>query len=231
MVSFLFYPVACIISQTTNALQFQKVGFNIYFMFNKKNFLVVGIATFNVELLRISVPSVARMGRNVFLIIYNDNASVRLRTRDIRRMGYRGKMQIINGDGIGKLRARMAIVHAARKLRGKPQWMIFSDDDAMLISAAHVNVSDDVFAVMQNAACINGNLADLFRAMDDACDFIKSADNIILQRPNTGIGGTMIRIDPMGRMCDAIAPHMDMVRKLDEEFGDVAPVDMIMWSW
>lgn len=199
-------------------------------MFKRKDFLVVGIATFNVELLRISVPALARCGKNVFLIIYNDNPALRLTVRDVRRLGWRGGLRIINGDGVGKIGAWMAIATAASRLRGNPEWMVYADDDAMLVDASVPGVSDDVFAVIQNAVALRGGVADLFRAMDAPCEFACAATGTEVLRPHIGMSGTLVRVRVMSEMVDVLRGASDALCKLNEEYGDAA-ADAVVWSW
>lgn len=211
-------------------MQFQKAGGTIYSMFGCKDFIVVGIATFNVELLRISVPALARCGKNIFLIVYNDNPAQRLTARDIRRLGWRGGLRIINGDGIGKIGAWFAIADAAAGLRSNPQWLVYADDDAMMVDVNVPNVSDDVFAVIQNSAVVRGGLADLFRAMDAPREFACAVTGTDVLRPHVGMAGTLVRVRTMSELGQMVRGVADAVRKLDDEYG-AAAADAVMWSW
>ena len=65
-------------------------------MFKRKTQILVGLTTFYNEYLHVSVPALARLGRRFTLIIHNDNPDTRVSRRQIRRLGYRGKLHIIN---------------------------------------------------------------------------------------------------------------------------------------
>ena len=65
-------------------------------MMHKKSNIVVGLTTFDNEMLRISVPAIGRMHQKVTLIIFNDNPTTTITRRQIRKIGYSGDLQIIN---------------------------------------------------------------------------------------------------------------------------------------
>jgi hypothetical protein len=99
-------------------------------MLRRKNYIIVGLTTFHTEFLRISIPALSRLGRDIYLIIHNDNPDARVAKSDIRRFGYRGPMRIINvKKSAGRLFARLDILAAIRALKIKSDWMIFTDDD------------------------------------------------------------------------------------------------------
>ena len=82
-------------------------------MFTRNIDLVVGLTTFNNDMLRLSVPALSRLNGRFYLVVYNDNPTTTVSRRDIRRLGYRGRLRVINGtENIGVLRARMAIINA-----------------------------------------------------------------------------------------------------------------------
>ncbi len=209
-------------------MQFQKVGITIYFMRNSKGRLIVGITTFNVELLRVSVPVLARLRQKIFLIIYNDNPSTRLTRRDIRRMGYRGDLHIINGNGGGKLRAQMEIADAAQKVSPNSQWIVFVEDDAILTDATVPDVSDDVFAVIQNSITVRKNLVDLFRAMDAPGNISPDGDGLILTRPNIGLAGTIVRIQIVAGVYKVMNSLFNDDNNDILDAGDIS--NAVMWS-
>jgi len=194
-----------------------------------KGRLIVGIATFNVELLRVSVPVLARLRQKIFLIIYNDNPSARLTRRDVRRMGYRGDLHIINGNGGGKLHAQMEIAAVAQHVSPNSQWIIFVDDDAILTDAAVPDVSGDVFAVVQNSITVRKNLADLFRAMDAPENISPDGDGLILARPNMGLAGTAVRIQTVAGVYRALHNLFDGANDDILDAGDIS--NAVMWSW
>ena len=200
-------------------------------MFKRKKPVVVGITTVYHECLGISVPGVSRLGRNVILVIYNDNPDVKLKRRQIRRYGYRGKLFIVNGtEKLGQLRARLEILKAVQRYKLKAQWIVFSDDDDILLSADVPNVADNNFAVLQNMVVLRTRLVDVLRVMRDSNNYTVDNENVYLVRPHMGLAGTLVRINVAQQMADVLCRCMDKIVEIDVSLGVRPPVDMMMWS-
>ncbi|MBO8425279.1 MAG: hypothetical protein IAC69_02235 [Proteobacteria bacterium] len=201
-------------------------------MMYKKSNVVVGLTTVNTEMLQISVPALGRLRQKFTLVIYNDNPMVALSRRQIRKLGYCGDLQIINGtENIGTARARMAVVDAAIDAGIRPEWIIFCDDDDMLVDLSVPDVSNDNFAVIQNAIVIRHRICDLLRAMDNATDMDADGENIELARPNVGFAGTLMRWHVVRAMFDEMRKIIDAIQKIDDGLEWRAPVDAMMWSF
>ncbi len=202
-------------------------------MLSRKNNIVVGITTFHNEMLRISVPALGRMARKFLLIIYNDNPLTTVTKRQIRMLGYRGDLQIINSDeNIGTMRARMAIVAAALKVKPTPEWIIFNDDDDMLINLDDVpNVSDDTWAVMQNSLILRNRVAGLMRAMGNPEDCHADGTDVMLDKPHIGFTGTMMRMSVMCDMARVVDYALPQIAAMGESLSFRPPVDTIMWNF
>ena len=115
---------------------------------HKKSNIVVGITTFNNEMLRVSVPWIGKIRQKFTLVIYNDNPMATITRRQIRRLGYCGDLIIINSDeNVGQFRARMAIVDTAREIH--PKWIIFCDDDDILSDTDIPNVAKRQYSHFQ----------------------------------------------------------------------------------
>lgn len=222
----LFY----IISQTSNTLQFDKLLFRIITMMRKKNNIVVGLTTFNTEMLGISVPALGKLRQKFMLIIYNDNPMTNITRRQIRKLGYCGDLTVINSDeNIGEFRARMAIVDAAREMR--PDWIVFCDDDDILSDIDIPNVSDDNFAVIQNAIILRHRVGDLLRAMENPNDIEPDGENTELVRPHVGLAGTPVRVNILFGLARTLPDLYDMIHKIDEKLDFYPPVDAMMWNF
>ena len=65
-------------------------------MFHKKPKLLIAITTFDSDALKISVPPLKKIGQRVTLVVHNDNPDINLRQSLVRRLGWRGKLHIIN---------------------------------------------------------------------------------------------------------------------------------------
>ncbi len=201
-------------------------------MHSKKDRIIVGITTYNSEWLRVSLPALSRLRRQIFLIICNDNPSVRISRRQIRRIGYHGNLHIINNDETwGTLFSRMKIVSAMRDLKIKSKWMVFADDDDILLNVNTPDVSDDIYAVIQNSVAIRNRVLDLFRVMDDPDNYIIDNENVLITRPNRAIGGALLRCSVMTGLLKQINAAADKIREIDENIDCRPPTDAIMWSY
>ncbi|MDE6478442.1 MAG: hypothetical protein K2L94_04320 [Alphaproteobacteria bacterium] len=200
-------------------------------MFYRKNHIIVGLTTFNTEFLRISVPGLARFGRRVFLVLHNDNPAVRIRRRDIRRLGFRGRVHIINADeNVGPMRARLNILATIQKLRLGHEWMVFCDDDDILTNIDIPTVAEHNFAVLQNMIEIRGRLIDVLRAMDNPCALVPDDEDVILHRPHIGMAGTLVRTKLMCAVGELIADAIDAFRRIDDSLDYRAPDDAALWQ-
>ena len=76
----------------------------------KKNNIIVGLTTFDNEMLRVSVPMLGKIRQKFTLVIYNDNPMTTITRRQIRRLGYCGDLRVINtNENMGLFRARMEL--------------------------------------------------------------------------------------------------------------------------
>lgn len=200
-------------------------------MFKKKSPIVVGITTVFNECLRISVPAVSRLGRNVVLVIYNDNPDTKVSKRQIRRLGYRGRLHIINGDkNVGQLRARLGIVNAVRQYKMDVKWIVLADDDDVLVNADVPNVAANNFAILQNMVVLRTRLVDVLRIMRDVTDYSVDNENVYMVRPHMGLAGTLVRMDYMADLADVLAKCDGQIAEIDASLGIRPPVDVMMWA-
>ncbi len=200
-------------------------------MIGRKNNLVIGLTTFNNEMLHVSVPALGKIGARVRLIIFNDNPTTTLTRRDIRRMGYTGELHIINSESnLGMLGARLAIIDEIAKMRDAPQWTMFVDDDDILMSADVPNVADDNFAILQNAFVLRRRVCDLMRAMRTPDELSADGECITMNGPNLGMCGTMVRTNILVGMAAVIKSVIDDIYKIDDCLNFRAPVDAMMWT-
>lgn len=199
-------------------------------MMRRKPNIIVGLTTFNNEMLRISVPALGKIRQKFTLIVHNDNPMTTVSRRQVRKLGYCGDLQIINAnENVGELRARLAIIDAAQALN--PDWIIFCNDDDIMTDIEIPNVSDDNFAIIQNAIILRHRVGDLLRAMECATDIDVDGENVILRRPNIGLCGTPVRAKTLFGMKHIITDAMDAVSKIDDKLEFIPPVDAMMWNW
>ena len=200
-------------------------------MFDKRTRIIVGMTTLYNEYLGISIPGLARLGKKFILIIYNDNPDTKVKKSYIRRLGYRGKLYVVNGGhNIGQLRARLAIVDFVRKKKLNADWFIFVDDDDILANIVIPNVSKNNFAIIQNMAVVRTRLIDVLRVARNATNYTIDNENIYLVRPHVGLAGTLVRYSAILRMADVMNNALQSISDVDESLTFRPPVDMMMWS-
>ena len=200
-------------------------------MFDKRTRIIVGMTTLYNEYLGISIPGLARLGKKFTLIIYNDNPDTKVKKSYIRKLGYRGKLYVVNsGHNIGQLRARLAIVDFVRKKKLNADWFIFVDDDDILANIVIPNVSKNNFAIIQNMAVVRTRLIDVLRVARNATNYTIDNENIYLVRPHVGLAGTLVRYSAILRMADVMNNALQSISDVDESLTFRPPVDMMMWS-
>lgn len=201
-------------------------------MIRKKANLVIGLTTFNNEMLRISVPALGKFAQKFTLVIHNDNPVTTVSRRQIRRMGYCGDLHIINStQNVGLMRSRMAIVQEIRNIGINPDWFIFCDDDDILVNIDMPDVSNENFAVIQNAIAIRHRMGDMLRAMDSPTDIDPDGENIIFMRPNIGFAGNIIRGTVMFGLNRILQNISDAILQIDDSLEYMPPTDAIMWAF
>ncbi len=200
-------------------------------MFRKSADIIIGLTTRYNEYLGMSIPALARIKRKIILIIHNDNPETKISKRQIRKLGYRGKLHIINSDSnVGKLRSRLAILDFVAQKKLKAKWFIFTNDDDVLLDIKIPRVSNDIFAVIQNIVVVKQQLNNVLRIMKSPTDYVIDNENVCMLRPSIGMKGTAVRLAlalDMGRVLnDNIADFLNT----NEPLGVGVPVDMLMWS-
>ena len=200
-------------------------------MFKKKTHVIVGITTFYNEYLGVSIPGLARMKEKFILIVHNDNPNIHITKQQIRKLGYRGRLYIINAKhNVGQLRARLAILDFVRKHKLKSQWFVFADDDDILTNLNIPDVSKNNFAVIQNMVVIRTRLIDVLRAVRDSKNIITDDENVYLVRPHVGLAGTLARFAAIMRLGEVLNNALQDLTDVDESLSFRPPVDMMMWS-
>ncbi len=201
-------------------------------MQSRKQNLIVAITTFNNEMLRISLGAIAKIHKKFSVLIFNDNPTSTLTRRDVRSFGYRGDVQIINSDiNHGTFGARMEIINIISRMRNKPDWVVFCDDNDMLTNLDIPDVGVDNFAVIQNAIVLRHRVLDLLRAMDSVESLVVDDENVTITRPNVGFTGTLIRTDVLIGMANMISPHIDKIAEIDDDLDYLLPTDIVMWNF
>lgn len=192
--------------------------------------LVIGLTTLNHEFLQISVATLSHLSKSITLIIYNDNPCRKLTHRQIRRLGFRGRVHIINTDeNVGVLRARVAILDYVRENKIDALWFMFVNDDDVVLNSALPNVADTNFAVMGNAVAIGGRLLDVLRVMICPGDFTVDGVDTQLFAPHISMSGTFIRMAPLLDFSKFLSSAMPDIMGLVSDVPFKIPTDLLMW--
>ncbi len=200
-------------------------------MLKKKVRVVVGMTTFYNDFLGLSVPALRHLPSDFMLIVYNDNPDTTIKRRQIRRLGYSGELRIVNGaQNVGILQARLNILEYIHTHNIVPQWVVFADDDDVLVNIDTPNVDTDNFAVIQNMAVIKTRLVDVMRLMHNPKKCVPDNENIELVRPHVGMAGTLVRWNAMRRMGDVLRQMQVAISDIDESLSYRPPVDRMMWN-
>ena len=138
-------------------------------MFHRSRNLIIGLTTFNHEFLRLSVSGLRRFSKKITLVIHNDNPCVRLTRRMVRKLGFRGRLHIINSkDNMGLFYSRVAILNYIQDNKISGEWFMFANDDDVVLNTNIPDVAEQNFAIIGNSVVIKSRLLDVLRIMCDA---------------------------------------------------------------
>jgi len=192
----------------------------------KRN-IIVAITTFDIDALRISLPPLRRFGRNITLVIHNDNPNVDLTSRAVRQMGWRDRAHIINsGTNIGELESRIRVVEFIRDNNIAGDWIVFVNDDDVLLGVDVPDISIDTFAVLYNATTLSARFIDLFKISPSwayGTEYGKTG-------PHFDISGTIVRRDIMIEYCDLLRQHIDTIYEFTNSVKYYPPFGEMMWA-
>ncbi|MBO7508888.1 MAG: hypothetical protein J6T57_01240 [Alphaproteobacteria bacterium] len=193
----------------------------------KKQKLVVVITTFDLDALRVSVPPLRRLRRKFTLVIYNDNPTRRLSRRDIWKMGWRGPMYIINSENnVGEFESRIRAIEFIAENKIDADWIMFADDDDVLIDIGVPDVANNAFAVVQNATILSDSHVDMFKinpSWANGADVGKTG-------PHFEITGTMIRATIMFEFATVVRSVMSQIAGVIGSCRYRIPFGALMWN-
>lgn len=200
-------------------------------MIYRRNNLVIGLTVSDVAYLQVAVPALARLRRCFFLVIYNDDSCARINRRMVRRLGYRGKLYIINGGhGIGLLGARIELVKYIRAHKIRSDWFMFIHDANIVSGLSIPRVLPNNFAIIQNSVRLRSGFLGALRVMRDPSAYQIDNTNTVLLRPYLGLTGTFVRSGVLFRTIDILSGILDSIYEIDMSLSYPAPVDLMMWS-
>lgn len=200
-------------------------------MARQKQNLVIGLTTFSHEFLKISGAGLARVPKNTVLVIYNDNPCRPLKHRTIRKLGFRGQLHIINTDeNVGIIRARVAILNYIYKNKIDASWMMFANDDDIVMNVAVPQVDESIFAIMGNAVVIRQRVLDILRVMDNPDDYTVDGVDTQLYAPHIAMAGTFMRTKYVLEFGTFLSEIMPGITEITSDLPFVIPADVIMWN-
>ena len=196
-----------------------------------KSRIIVGLTTYYNENLMISLSGLSRIAKNSILIIHNDNPETKITKRQIRRMGYKGELHIINSQyNIGCLDGRLSIIDYVKGHNLNTQWFVFVDDDDILLNLDVPSVGDGHFAIIQNMTVIRTRLIDVLRAINNPDSISVDNENIYIVRPYLGMSGTLVRTSAILRLGEVLRFARTAISDITEGLNFRAPIDTMMWS-
>jgi hypothetical protein len=200
-------------------------------MFHKKFDVIVGLTTFNHEMLKISVPALGKLGKKFALVIFNDNPSIKLKRRTVRRLGYRGRLGIINtNENIGVIGARAKILKHTQKCKFDASWILFANDDDAVLSIDVPTVASNNFAILQNSVFVRARTLDLLRILENPTEYTIDDDVMQLIKPHIGFKGTFIRYDIACKFGEILEQNAQQFAHIFEKFNANIPANVLMWS-
>ncbi len=199
-------------------------------MMRHKYDLIVCLTTFHHEFLKLSVSGLRGINKKTLLIIHNDNPCKKLTKKHVRKLGYHGKLIIINNpDNLGLLQTRIAAIEHIKTHKISSKWIMFANDDDIILNTKVIDIADSTFAIMGNSVVISSNLLDILRLMENAQDYtIDNADNF-LKAPNIGMAGTFIKFDIMLDYAEFLKHITEKLQETISNTHFVPPIDLIMW--
>jgi len=196
-------------------------------MFKAKPHIVIAITTIDFDALRVSLPPLQRLRDKFTLVIHNDNPAMKLRRGAVRKMYSRGKLHIINVEqNLGELESRIATIEYIRDKKIPCDWIIFADDDDVLIDIGVPNIDNNKFAIVQNATTVSENLTDIFkisRKWTVGAPIGKTG-------PHFDITGTLIRAEILFEFAEFMRTILDQTGKLLSQTKYRVPASGILWA-
>ena len=196
-------------------------------MFNRNPRIVVAITTFDLDALRVSLPPLRRFARKCTLVIHNDNPEIELGRRYVRKMHPRGELHIINSNqNFGEWESRVRLIEYIRDKKIPADWIVFADDDDVLIDVCAPDVDKNIFAIVQNATTLSASLTDVFKISPK---WTRGAP-IGKTGPHFDITGTMIRSNIMFEFIEFVRISMPSVNKILSNTHYRVPVSALLWA-
>ena len=196
-------------------------------MFKHKTDIVIAITTFDLDALRVSLPPLRRLREHFTLVIHNDNPATELRRGMVRKLYPRGKIHIINNEkNSGELESRIRTIEFIRDKKIPCDWIMFADDDDVLIDCGMPSVDKNTFAIVQNATTLYESLIDVFKISHTWTN----GAPIGKTGPHFDINGTMVRANILFEFAEFLGKIYDKVDKLIQGTKYRVPISGLLWT-
>lgn len=196
-------------------------------MFSRKPHVVVAITTFDLDALRVSLPPIRKMGGKFTLVIHNDNPNKNLTRRMVRKMHPRGKIYIINEDkNYGELESRIRTIEFIRDNNISCEWIMFIDDDDVLIDFGVPNVDNNSFAIVQNATTVSDSVTDILKISANWARGTVAGQT----GPHFDINGTLVRTNVLFEFAEFMRTVMPYTAKIILQTRYRVPISTLLWA-
>ncbi|MCL2338702.1 MAG: hypothetical protein FWC51_01975 [Proteobacteria bacterium] len=193
------------------------------------NRFIIGLTTFHVENLRLSLPKLNDYADRIFLIIHNDNPAVVLTPERVRKYGFDGDFIVINeSENQGQYKSRIAILRTVDALNRPEHWFIFVDDDDLLIDLTRPD-NADISALQQDMIFTRTRLIDFLKILENSKNYVVDGVNITIESPHIGIVGTIFKVADLIAFNRTLTASIDAMRAIDDSVPFRAPEDIVMW--
>lgn len=196
-------------------------------MFTSKKNIIVAITTFDLDALRLSVPPLRMFTHRAHLVIHNDNPNARLDKSALKKFGIRGDVHIINANqNRGELESRLAIIDYVRTRNIDADWIVFVNDDDVIINIDAPDVSKNTFAVVQNSTMLSDNITDIFKISASWA----TGTQYGATAPRFDITGALLRTMFLSEFADFIKPLLPQMYKIANSTRYRVPWGAVMWA-
>ena len=196
-------------------------------MFNKKSNIVVAITTFDLDALRVSVPALRAFRRRISLVIQNDHPNQKLTRHMVRKLGYRGRICIINSEkNLGELESKLNLVKFIYDKKIPCDWIMIANDTDAVIDVGVPSVDKNTFAIVHNAVTIYESVADIFKI---SSRWVNGAP-IGKTGPHFDITGTMIRANILFEFSEFIYQMLPDIYKMLSQTKSHVPISTLLWA-
>ncbi len=196
-------------------------------MFKTKPHIIVAITTFDSDALRVSLPPMRRLHQKFSMVIHNDNPGTRLTRWKLYGIRPRGKLYIINSEqNVGEFESRIRIIEYIRDKKIPCDWIIFVDDDDVLIDTDAANVDKNIFAIVQDVTTLTESITDIFKISPT---WTHDAP-IGKTGPRFDITGTMIRAHALFEFVDFMRTIVGDTNELLAHTKYRMPISTLMWA-